>query len=169
MKRFTIAFFLGALTPFVVAAVIAERGLWPLNATAVPTGFEAALLTRVVHTEIARRAAGAGLSNPLPVTDDTLLAGMKVYRNGCAGCHGEAGRPSHWGTHNFYPRVPQFADTPPQLTVPEMFLVVKHGIRFSGMAGWDRLVPDDDIWRVVTFLSGLRSLPPAVSAEWTAK
>ena len=40
-----------------------------------------------------------------------------------------------------------------------MFWVVKHGIRYSGMGAWDDLMEDEDIWRVVTFLSSLREPP----------
>jgi mono/diheme cytochrome c family protein len=38
---------------------------------------------------------------------------MKMYRDDCAGCHGDYGRPSEWGSQDFYPRVPQFALEPP--------------------------------------------------------
>jgi hypothetical protein len=33
----------------------------------------------------------------------------------------------------------------------------------------DQAVSDDHIWKVVTFLSRLESLPPAVDAEWRKK
>ena|SRR5436309_12247021 len=39
--------------------------------------------------------------------------GMKLFRENCAGCHGDIGQPSYWGSNNFYPRVPQFADHHP--------------------------------------------------------
>ena len=48
-----------------------------------------------------------------------------------------------------------------------MYLVVKHGIRYTGMASWQELLPDEDIWRVVTLLSRLRNLPPGVEAAWS--
>src|SRR5262245_12511009 len=50
------------------------------------------------------------LRNPIPITYSNLVAGLKIFRNNCAGCHGEPGRPSRWGTRNFFPPVPQFAD-----------------------------------------------------------
>lgn len=106
------------------------------------------------------------LKNPLPVSEETLLAGMKNFRTNCAGCHGDSGRPSAWETKGFYPRVPQFADAPSQLSPPEMFFVVKNGIRYSGMGAWDGMISDTEIWQVVAFLSNIKSLPEPVAAAW---
>jgi mono/diheme cytochrome c family protein len=93
--------------------------------------------------------------------------GMKVYRDGCSGCHGDYQKPSHWGTTAFYPRVPQFAKNAPDRPDWQMFWIVKHGVRYSGMAAWQGEIPDEKIWQVVTFLSRLRNLPPDVEADWT--
>jgi hypothetical protein len=55
---------------------------------------------------------------------------------------------------------------------------VKGGIRYTGMFAWSgqfapdasgRDVADEKIWAIVTFLTHLDSLPPAVNAEWHKK
>ena len=33
-----------------------------------------------------------------------------------------------------------------------LFYVIKYGIRFTGMPGWDGVLSDDDIWKTVTFI-----------------
>jgi thiosulfate dehydrogenase len=91
---------------------------------------------------------------------------MKMYRDDCAGCHGDYGRPSEWGSQDFYPRVPQFALEPPHNPDWQLFWIVKHGVRYSGMGAWDGQVPDSMIWQVVAFLSRLDSLPPSVDVAW---
>jgi mono/diheme cytochrome c family protein len=91
---------------------------------------------------------------------------MKIYRINCAGCHGDFGQPSTWGANGLYPRVPQFADAPPTLRSEEMFLVVRDGIRYSGMGAWKDLISETDTWKVVLFLSNMKSLPPTVRSEW---
>ena len=93
---------------------------------------------------------------------------MKIFKMNCAGCHGQAGKPSQWGTKGFYPRVPQFADHPPPLSAAEMFVAIKRGIRYSGMGAWDGMMSDDDIWKAATFLEHIGSLPPEVQANWNA-
>jgi mono/diheme cytochrome c family protein len=47
----------------------------------------------------------------------------------------------------------------------QLFWIVKHGVRYSGMAAWDGEIHDEKIWQVVTFLSRLRNLPPDVEAS----
>ena len=166
MKRFL----LGALCGFLLspaAALVAVRfGIWPMEGTTPPRTWETRLAGDAVHGAIRARAPRA--ANPLPPTDETLRAGLKLFRNGCAGCHGGAREPSVWGTRGFSPRVPQFGTFRSALSEPEMFWVVKNGIRYSGMGAWGDLVSDREIWQVVSFLSRLDRLPPAVAAEWTA-
>jgi hypothetical protein len=47
-----------------------------------------------------------------------------------------------------------------------MFLVVRNGIRYSGMGAWKDLMSEEDTWKVVLFLSNMKSLPPSVRSEW---
>jgi hypothetical protein len=65
--------------------------------------------------------------------------------------------------------VPQLADAPTSLTVPEIFVAVNRGIRCSGMGAWGGLMSEEDIWRVAAFLSRVGSLPPSAEARWSAK
>lgn len=167
MRRYLFVFALGIVLPIAALFLMAWSGLLPFRATARPSGIEAAIAMRALDARLDREARG--LKNPLKATNEVLLAGMKRYRNGCAGCHGSPGSPSAWGTKDFYPPVPQFADDPPDMPAPQMFLVVKHGIRYTGMGGSDGLVKDEDIWTVVTFLSHIHDLPPSVTAAWTAR
>jgi hypothetical protein len=51
-----------------------------------------------------------------------------------------------------------------------MFWIVRHGVRYSGMGAWnEEMLPDKELWEVVTFLSRLNSLPAEVDAEWRKK
>jgi cytochrome c553 len=43
----------------------------------------------------------------------------------------------------------------------ELFWVVKHGIKYTGMPSWVSLQRDDEVWTVVSFLRRLRGLDPA--------
>lgn len=148
----------------VVVGVTARLGCWPVSATAVPPRWESTLAQTTLKASLSRQAAG--LTNPVNPSDDVLIAGLKSFKMNCAGCHGLPGQPSQWGTRNFYPRAPQFADDPPHLSTPQMFVAIKHGIRYSGMGGWDGMMSDEEIWKVATFLEHIGSLPPEVQANW---
>jgi mono/diheme cytochrome c family protein len=162
--RFAVGLLVGLVLAPVLLAVAGSLGLLPVAATVSPPSWESRLAGRAVRASLARDAVG--LSNPIPSTEENLRAGMRLYRMNCAGCHGDFGSPSAWGTTSFYPRVPQFAERPSLLTTPEMFLVVKHGIRYSGMGAWSSLMPDEDIWRAVSFVGSIKKLPPPVDAIW---
>lgn len=161
------SFFAGLFAIPVVMLVMAATGRLSVDGVSEPPPWEKRLAQTALEASLARRAQR--LKNPTSGSDAELLVGMKSYKMNCAGCHGDYSGPSAWGSKNFYPRVPQFAQRPPNLTAAEMFVVIKYGIRYSGMGGWDGMMPDAQIWHIATFLSRLDSLPPSVDRLWKAK
>jgi thiosulfate dehydrogenase len=167
MRKQVIAFLIGLLILPLSILILALLGLLPVHATATPSDFEKSIAIKSMHASIHHNISG--IKNPLSASEEALLSGLKMYRNNCAGCHGDYNQPSPWGTKNFYPRVPQFAQEASNLSAEEMFVVVKNGVRYSGMASWNGLISDTEIWRIVTFLSHLDSLPPTVETAWKRK
>jgi mono/diheme cytochrome c family protein len=172
MRKFVLGLVLGFLTLPVVAFLLAWLGFFPALANANPPAWEKSFARTALDGYVSRHAPH--LTNPVPASDENLLAGMKVFRDACAGCHGDPNATSDYGA-SFYPRVPQFVVNPPRKPDWQLFWIVKNGVRYSGMSAWDgqwqndKAVSDDHIWKVVTFLSRLDSLPPAVNAEWHKK
>src|SRR5262249_16984743 len=97
-----------------------------------------------------------------------LLNGMKIYRDDCAGCHGDYGKQSHWGRNGLYPRAPGLAERGEHDPVSEIYVVVRDGVRYTAMGAWKDELPDSDMWHVSNFLSKLKTLPPAVDSVWKA-
>lgn len=160
-----LAFFLGvAALPLAILA-FGMMGWLSFDSQAEPPGWEyrpaeAAKLASLAH-------AARGLRNPIDAHSEAdLLEGLKLFRMNCAGCHGIFNLPSRWGAKGFYPRVPQFGVDAPVLTAPEMFVAIKHGIRYSGMGAWEGMLEDRQIWQIATFLEQRNTLPPAVGARW---
>lgn len=161
-----IACFVGGIVfiPLVIV-ILGFAGLMPYAATEDPPGWEESLGQSFLDSSVASEAAG--LANPIAANSEAdLLAGMRLYRMNCAGCHGDTGAPSKWGTRGFYPRVPQFADAHPSLSAAEMFVVLRDGIRYTGMGAWRDLMGEHERWQVATFLSSLDHLPPTVEQRW---
>lgn len=166
MRGFAVGVIAGiALGPALVL-IAALTGWLPVASTADPPRWEVTLGRRALARSVARQAPA--LANPITPSNEQLRSGMRLYRNNCAGCHGDAGKPSAWGSRAFYPRVPQFDLEPPAQPDWQLFWIVTHGVRYSGMGAWEGLMSTDDRWRVVTFLSRLKSLPPEVQADWRA-
>lgn len=165
MRSFVLGVVVAILGLVLTVLVTAKLGLWSVHATEEPPAWEIALARMALDASVARSAPQ--LRSPIGSSDAELLAGMKLYRNNCSGCHGDAGRPSPWGAQGFYPRVPQFAQSPPQKPDWQLLWIVRHGIRYSGMGAWrEAMLSDTQAWEVVTFLSRLKALPPTVQAEW---
>jgi thiosulfate dehydrogenase len=160
-------FFLGALTGvlgFGVLALLAlVTGRMPVGASGPPPGWESRLARRSLAASVERQATRR--ANPISANETELLAGLKLYRANCAGCHGGGESPSSWGAQ-FYPPVPQFGTQPPGKPDWQIAWIVENGLRYSGMGGWKGQMAEADIWRVAAFLSRLDSLPPSVAASW---
>jgi len=166
MGKFLAGLVLGILLPPAVYLGLALTGRLSFVANSEPPGWEKALASLALQKSISRQAPVQ--KNPILPTEENLLVGMKTFVDGCAGCHGTAAKKSRWGTEEFYPRVPQFGFAPPDLTEAQIFWVIKNGIRYSGMggSGGEGGYPDEKIWKMASFLSRLKSLPPRVDAEW---
>ena len=166
MRNFLSGFVLGTLFLPAVVLSLAGTGRLPVVATENPPRWEQGLLHFALERSLARQVPQ--LQNPVAPTEENLLAGMKTFRDGCAGCHGEADKKSRWGTEEFYPRVPQFGFEPPRLSEAHIFWVIKNGVRYSGMGGNGGTggYSDEQIWKVASFLSRLNALPRNVAVEW---
>jgi mono/diheme cytochrome c family protein len=104
--------------------------------------------------------------NPVAATDASLLAGMKIYQDHCASCHGDPNQRHAVLADSFYPRAPQFMEDAPDMPENENFYIIEHGIRLSGMPAWKSSLNDQEIWQVTTFLSHLDKLSPELSDQW---
>lgn len=100
-----------------------------------------------------------------PLDDPALvLRGAGHFEGGCRPCHGAPDLPRP-------PRVAQaMLPVPPALgniasswKAEELFYVVKHGIKFTGMPAWPALERDDEVWAIVAFL---RKLPQLSGREY---
>ncbi len=160
-----LAFVAGLFATPLIALAFALSGLMPVDAAGTPFQLESTLAQHALEASLARRSHD--LADPANESDAYLIAGMNLYRNDCAGCHGDYGQKRSGS--GLYPPVPQFNQRPPDLTAPEMFVAVKYGIRYTGMGGWDEEITDEEIWQTVHFLRRLRNLPPTVDEAWKAK
>jgi mono/diheme cytochrome c family protein len=91
---------------------------------------------------------------------------MKVYQTNCASCHGDIHQPHGTFADVLYPRAPQFVEDAPDMPENQNFYIIQHGVRLSGMPAWKRILNDQQIWQVTTFLSHMDKLPHQVATEW---
>jgi thiosulfate dehydrogenase len=162
--------FVFALALLVGAGVAAiYSGALPANADSKPNFLEKWVARTALHATMNRETAS--LSNPLQPSDDDLRAGVKLYAENCAICHGAAdGKPSN-AAQGFNVKAPQLAktdegveDDPDAVT----FWKIKHGIRFTAMPAFGSTLSDEQIWQVASFLKKMDKLSPSIDADWKA-
>ncbi len=90
--------------------------------------------------------------NPFQPTMDNIMDGSMTYDKNCALCHGSLKQPISALRTNFYPSVPQLMSRTPDDPDSHLFYVIKYGVRYTAMPGWDNVLSDDDIWKTVIFI-----------------
>jgi len=136
-------------------AMFVRSGLIPVNADASPSFLEARVFPLVLHASVAR---GAKQIRSRPLVDDDATAGRDIYASLCAECHGRLdGKPGLLGL-SMYPPAPQFSAHPSSYTSAELFWLIKHGIRETGMPAWGNRLSDQDIWNVAAYNKSLGSV-----------
>lgn len=117
---------------------------------------------QVFETARARsiKAHAAGITPPGGSNDEAkVLMGTEHFADHCAVCHGAPGVPMGDLAHGLYPQPPDLAVTSKHHTDAELFWIVKHGIKMTGMPGWSDH-NDDQIWATVVFLRRLPGMTP---------
>jgi len=144
-----------------------EAGLMPANADSKPPKIERWAARTSLAATLRREAPTS--PNPVTLDDGNLIAGIKLYAQNCAVCHGGAdGTPSNIA-RGLYQRAPQLAkdgveDDPEGVT----YWKVTHGIRFTGMPSFGASLSDEQRWQLALFLKHMDGLPSAPERIWKA-
>jgi cytochrome c553 len=150
----------------VITALIVVSGVVPIKASSGHWAVTHALLdfakVRAVST------SSWGVRAPALDDEALVLRGASHYDAGCLMCHGGPDRPVP-------PVVSRMTPAPPPLDrqhvgrwrPEELFVIVKHGIKFTGMPGWPAQQRDDEVWAMVAFLRRLPSLDAAAYRRFT--
>jgi mono/diheme cytochrome c family protein len=137
-------------------AGFAYSGLYDVGATA-PHWPVTEWLFRTVRVNSIKRHA-AGLQPPTDFQSDAnLLHGVDHFAAHCAVCHGAPGVPRGDIAHGLYPQPPDLKDAAKQYTAGELFWILKHGIKMTGMPAWSDH-SDAELWATVAFMQKLPTL-----------
>ncbi len=135
-------------------SVAASRGHWAVLEVILEFGMRSSVRTHAIGIDV-------------PELDDPALVerGAGHFQGGCAPCHGAPGRSSSPIVHAMLPEPPDLAASAPSWQSEELFWIVKHGLKYTGMPAWASQERDDEVWAVVAFL---RRLPQMDAAQyWT--
>lgn len=120
------------------------------------------LTYRVFETARVRsiKAHATGITPPAGLDEQAkILMGVEHFADHCAVCHGAPGVPKGDIANGLYPEPPDLAATANRYTATELFWIIKHGIKMTGMPSW-RDHGDDELWATVAFLRKLPGMTP---------
>jgi mono/diheme cytochrome c family protein len=149
---------------FVLILLVAVGG-WILlqrmdiSALDTPSRTESFLATHAKHYLVSREASTQLPSLPA-ATADNVEEGHTTYGSSCAGCHGYDGRtPTPLGKA-LYPPAPSLASPEIQnYSDAELFVIIRGGIRLSGMPAFGKTQNSEQIWELVQYIRALPKLP----------
>lgn len=91
--------------------------------------------------------------------------GMLYFHSGCAPCHGAPGLSRNRVALGMLPQPPDLTRASNDWSGAQLFWIVKHGIKYTGMPAWAAPSRDDEVWALVAFL---RRMPQIPAGEYRA-
>jgi mono/diheme cytochrome c family protein len=107
------------------------------------------------------KAHAAGIEAPPGLDDEAkILTGVAHFAAHCAVCHGAPGVPKGDIAAGLNPQPPDLAHASGHYIPSELFWLLKHGIKMTGMPAWSDH-SEEELWATVAFLQRL----PGMSEE----
>ena len=136
------------------AALVVVSGVVPVRASSGHWPVTASLLDFAKLQSVRLYSLGI---DPPRLDDETLIVrGAAHYAIGCASCHGSPAAPVPPVMNAMTPPPPELkGERLTRWTAPQLYSIVKHGIKFTGMPAWPVQERDDEVWATVAFLTRL--------------
>ncbi|GLS38620.1 cytochrome c [Mesorhizobium tianshanense] len=146
-----------AVLPFVVVLaawigffnVGASSGHWKITEWFLHFAMQSAVRTYALAVDV-----------PAALPRHAIQPAAGHFARGCAICHGAPGEPRSPVVERMLPQPPDLAGSG-EWTDAQLFRIVKHGVRFTGMPAWPTQERDDEVWAMVAFLRELPSMDEA--------
>jgi mono/diheme cytochrome c family protein len=105
-------------------------------------------------------AHARGVKVPADYNDLSVQAGYLRYHDMCAPCHGAPGVEPQWIGKGLLPEPPDLAVTAREWTPAEVFWIIDHGVKMTGMPALAPTQAEDQIWLLAAFVKKLPEMTP---------
>jgi len=145
-----------AVLVVLVCGVLIYSGVYDVAASQADNAVVQWLLRTVREQSIERRAESVQLPDEAVLNDPkTIQMGFEHYNEMCVGCHGAPGVEPGELREGLNPEPPLLAEHAGDISLRELFWVIKHGIKMTGMPAWGPTHTDAKIWAIAAFVKKL--------------
>ncbi|MCH9828978.1 MAG: cytochrome c [Gammaproteobacteria bacterium] len=159
VKGIAIGAFGMVLLLIAIALIVVLTGSYNVAATDRHSPIVGWALTTTMKNSVESRARGTEV--PEAFTADMITAGASEYKAMCSRCHGGVGESRQEWAGTMRPTPPALAQVAYEWTAEEVFWLVKHGVKMTGMPAFGSTHDDETIWTIAAFVKAL----PDMSAE----
>lgn len=160
VRRILVALLSGLILLAVGLPLAAYSGAYDVAASVPHRAVTEWLLdTAMVHS--VQRRARKMTSEPPDLADPARIRrGASHYAVLCISCHGAPGvDPTDIG-RGLNPAPPQLEDVASEWSAEELYWIVRHGIKFTGMPAFGSTQDEEKLWDIVALVKKLPELSP---------
>jgi cytochrome c553 len=150
-----------------VAFLVAVSGIYNVAASRPHFEITRLLLQFGLERSVSTHSWFETSSKPDLDDPDLIRLGAGHFVRGCAFCHGAPGEPRNHAANFMQPEPPALSLAATEWSDKELFWIVRHGLKYTGMPGWPALERADEIWAMVAFLRRLPGMKPDTYRELT--
>ena len=155
------------LTTLVGLALIGAIGAWAfmmsgfynISSTSQHLPLVYRFLEKGMHQSVRFHARGI----EAPDLDDAQMVqrGARLYHAACVQCHGAPGIAPQGIGMGMQPVPGPLVDSDEKWRARELYWIVRHGIKMSGMPAWEYRMSEEQLWETVAFMQKLPMMNPA--------
>lgn len=97
------------------------------------------------------------------LTESMVNSGASAYKAMCVHCHGGPSVDPDGFSRGMLPQPPYLHEAAAEWEPQEIFWLIKHGVKMTGMPAFGEKHSDDELWNIVAFVS---ALPGMTEAEY---
>jgi cytochrome c553 len=143
----------------VLLLLFAWSGIYNVAASAGHWRITTAILDLAKSSSI--RTHSLGIRSPSLEDKHLIRLGAGHFAVTCAGCHGAPGDPVKPVPNSMLPAPPDLSRAASEWKPREIYWIVRHGLKYTGMPAWAAQQRGDEVWPIIAFLLVL----PELSAE----
>lgn len=164
-RSLSIAFGLGVvaavLTLLLGAIIVAYTGAYNVAATEDHTAFGRWTFETTMHNSVESRAEGI----EIPPSVGDVVAGAAEYKAMCEHCHAGPGTERAEWAQGMLPQPPHLTEHAAEWAPNQIFWLVKHGIKMTGMPAFGPSHDDQTLWNIAAFV---KRLPGMTAQDYAA-